>query len=92
LAAALAAVENILCCKAPILSLDMGFRTRPEEPGIRLGFASIVVEHEGRKRRGTASDPDPIHACIAAFIEAVIGCEGRTREAKNTNLPSKTSS
>jgi len=77
LGAALAAVAQILGCKASVISLHSSHRRSPAEGNRVRAMAAIVVECDGRKRRGTASGQDAFYASLAAFIDAVTCADER---------------
>jgi hypothetical protein len=75
--AAFGAVAQILGCKASVLSLHSCHRPHLADEDRDTAMAAIVVECDGRKRRGTASAQDLIYACVAAFIDAMTSGEER---------------
>lgn len=70
LSAAFAATAQILGCCASVLSLHSCQRCYPGEANRQSASATIVLDCNGTRRRGTASGDDLLHACLAAFIEA----------------------
>lgn len=77
LGAALEAVGHIVGCKASIISLHSCHRSCLTDENRDPATATIVIECDGRMRRGTASGQDLIYACLAAFVEAVTSDEER---------------
>jgi len=90
LGAAIAAVQHLLGSNATVHSLRSGQRSYSADAACPSVHAAIVIDCEGRKGRGSASGDDLVHACLAAFIEAVTS--GTDREysplASGLNLDS----
>lgn len=71
LGAAIAAVQHLLGSNATVLSLRSGQRSYSADAACPSVHAAIVIDCEGRKRSASASGDDLVHACLAAFVEAV---------------------